>query len=433
MKHTLILLLMFIAGCSHQQPAQLTAIPEAAKQSVRAAVDNGHRPAVVIGLINPNGQFFYSYGIASAGQQQAVSADSQFAIGSLTKLFTAEVLSRLVAAGTLSGDTPLTTLWPESNDNRSTTLWQLATHLAALPRDIPFAALSTNDRQPLLHTLQRSSQLPAEYHYSSAGMALLALAMADARHTDFTTLLEQTVLQPLALNNTGYQPDPAKLVARHQLMTPLDRAAATVEIARGAGGLYSSARDLAALVSHKIQQANNQILNDSDQPVGWKQHQGPDFISYYHGGDGNGNQAFVAYRPDNKVGVVLLSNSSADDQLQDLALHFIDPEIALPDFEHPPARQFSAEQLAAFVGSYRLADDPDSNHFQFKARDGGLLYLETTANGEKVRQTRLYGIDDTSFRLAELPLTIQFLVAENSKADAIMTFQEQQYRLVRVE
>lgn len=426
-----LIVCLLLVGCESYKVDQLTEIPQEVKESIQKAVDDGHRPGVVIALINPKGTYFYSYGSAVAGENKELSADSQFAIGSLTKLFTAEAFQQMVEDETLSYETKVKDIWPAVVDGSDTQLWHLASHKAALPRKIPFEALANNDAQLLLATLNRRQSMPAEYEYSNAGMAILALSLAKAKETDIATLMAETIIKPLDLKQTSYQPDTQWLVGMHRVMEPVKQPnMSTVDVARGAGGLFSTARDLAKFIEHQIN-TPEELQQNTYSNLGWKKYQDEDFVSYYHGGDGNGNQAFVGYRPDNKVGVVLLSNSSADDDLQQVALHLLDPTIDLPKFDSPPARQYTDEELAPFVGVYYIKDDLEGNSFAFQNRDGRMIYIEETAEGELVRRTRMYGVNDHQFKLADIPLTINFSSAESKDYDAVMKFQDQEYHLVK--
>ncbi|ACV25517.1 serine hydrolase domain-containing protein [Kangiella koreensis] len=426
-----IIICLLLVGCGNYKTEELTEIPPEVKKSIQRAVDGKHRPGVVVGLINPNGTYFYSYGTAVVGQKKELSADSQFAIGSLTKLFTAEVFQRLVDNQTLSYQTKVKDIWPDIVDGGDTELWHLASHKAALPRKIPYEAIANNDPQLLLATLKRRESLPAEYEYSNTGMAILGLSLAQVQKNNLAGLMEKVVFKPMGLTQTSYQPNQEYLVGMHQVMEPVEqRNTSSVEIARGAGGLYSTAKDLAKFVS--VQLNNTETATKARyEKIGWKKYKSEDFVSYYHGGDGNGNQAFVGYRPDNKVGVVLLSNSSTDDDLQTIALHLLDPAIELPKFDHQPARKYSHEELASLVGVYSIKGDTEGNSFTFEDSNGRLIYIEKTAEGELVRRTRMLGIGKDKFQLAEMPLTIHFLYTETKNYNAIMTFQDQEYYLVK--
>lgn len=418
---SLLLACSLITACQDYEVAELNGIPPEVKKSVHAAVDNKHRPGVVIGLLNPNGTYFYSYGVVQSGTDKAVSEQSQFAIGSLTKLFTAELLESLEKKGAVARETLISEIWPTVDDNGDTHLGHLATHTAVLPRDLPQEALAENSVDRLLAVLSRNATLPSDYSYSSVGMAILGISLGKVTDSSLKVELNREVITPLQLANTGYEPNEEIIAARHQTTTPIESSVDVPEIAYGAGGLYSTAEDLVSFLKSEMQQPVH---------LGWQHYHDQDFDAFYHGGDGNGHQAFIAFRPDNGVGVVLLSNSSSDDALQDIAIHLIDPRIELPNFEHRPHQRLNKEQLALFIGNYRLLEDDDSNRIELTLDDNRLIYHELTADGETVRKTPLYTIDDKTFELADVPVTISFDSAD-IRSQATLSFGDQTLIMVR--
>lgn len=415
-------LCLVLSACQNYDVATLNEIPPEVKQSIHSAVDNKHRPGVVIGLVNPEGTYFYSYGVTHANGEKPLSEHSQFAIGSLTKLFTAELFARLESKNVVSQQTALADIWQGIDDGAETRLVYLVNHTAALPRDLSNETLAQNSIEGLLATLARKADLPAEPSYSSVGMAILGGSLAAAMNSSFKDLLNSEILTPLKLTNTGFEPDKALLAARHKTTVPVESATEVPEVAYGAGGLYSSATDLISFLKHEMQQNGH---------WGWKHYQDESFDAFYHGGDGNGHQAFIAFRPDNHVGVVLLSNSSSDDALQDIALHLLDPRLSLPNFEHRPRQQLSEQDLVSYVGHYRLAGDDSGNHIALGIIDNRLVYREQTPAGDLVRQTPLHAIDEKTFELADVPVVITFENATNT-ARATLRFENQMFTMVRV-
>lgn len=419
---SLLWLCLLLSACQNYDPAELTEIPTEVKRSIHAAVDNKHRPGVVIGFVNSKGTHLYSYGVSKAGGEQPLSEQSQFAIGSLTKLFTAELYEAFEKDGVVSQSTLIADIWPTVNDHSDTRLIYLANHTAALPRDIPQDTLALNSVKKLLSTLDRKTHLPTDYSYSSVGMAILGLSLGRVTDSSFSDQLNKEILAPLKLTNTGFTPHAEILATRHQTTIPIKSPAEVPEVAYGAGGLYSTANDLVRFLKHEMQQTKH---------LGWKHYQDETFDAFYHGGDGNGHQAFIAFRPDNNVGVVLLSNSASDDALQDIALHLIDPRLDLPSFEHRPHQQLSEKTLSLYTGDYRLKEDESGNKIKLNVIDSRLVYHELTPEGDTVRQTPLHAIDEKTFELADMPVVISFESATN-KSHAILTFEGQTFSMVRL-
>ena len=67
---------------------------------INALVDkNKTNAAIAIGIIDPNGTQFYGYGKMSNTNTTTVDQNTIFAIGSITKVFTATLLADMVNQG----------------------------------------------------------------------------------------------------------------------------------------------------------------------------------------------------------------------------------------------------------------------------------------------------------------------------------------------
>lgn len=439
-----LLAALLLTSCGPYDVAAVDEIPEPVRRSVRAAVDGGHRVGVVVAVINPVGRHYLSYGTVSGDDARPLTPASQFGIGSLTKLFTAELLAAAVVDGRVGLDDAVVDGLPAIDDPADTRLWQLATHRAGLPREIPDAALRNDAAAPLLALLAMDRTLPADPHYSNAGMALLGLALEQADETSLDQQIEQRIARPLGLSATGYQPDPARLARPHAGRLDISSGRPeTPAVARGAGGLYSSADDLLEFVAAHLAPADGlqaqrvALLTgraDGMQAgigaLGWKLHLDGDLQVFHHGGDGNGYQAFMGFRQDNGVGVVLLSNSSADDALQRIALHLLDPRIDLPRFDHPPAIALDTRKLRRHVGHYRI-DHDDGNTIELTLDDEGLVYVERTGAGKQVRRSRLHADSATRMHLREVPVTLEFPTEDAPTRRIVLRFQDQRFTLLR--
>ncbi|HEY9142709.1 MAG TPA: serine hydrolase domain-containing protein [Arenimonas sp.] len=402
-------------GCTHRDPATLESMPEDVRQSVDAAIENGHRVGVVVGMVTPRGRFFHASGVVEAGGDTPMAPDTVVGIGSLTKLFTAELLADAVVEGRLELDTPVAQLLPVQ-DAADTRLWQLATHRAGLPRRLPAAALQSDAPDLLYATLAEPRSLPAEPAYSNVGYALLGEALAASGETMLASLVERRLGEPMELGATSYAPDPARLASPHQGSTPVSTPRIP-EFARGAGGLYSTAEDLLTFAAWHLSPAEEggksrvALLTGTGLPgeadaLGWKRHREGDLDVFHHGGDGNGYQAFVAFRPANGTAVALVTNSSADDELQQVAYHLLDPTVPLPAFEDAPALLLTAEQLKPYAGLYRIRGD--TNTIELTATDDGLVYAERDEDGGLVRRSRLFAVAPDTFELREIRATLRF-------------------------
>ncbi|MEH6663505.1 MAG: serine hydrolase domain-containing protein [Brevundimonas sp.] len=395
--------------------AQAPLIPPGVEASVRSAVDEGGRIGVVIGYGRGGETAFFSYGSTAVEGGGPIGPDTIFEVGSVTKVFTAELLAALALDGAVSLHTPLAAIWPDRSVDPALTLADLATHRAGLPRDIPASALTGGEDAALLAVLDEASGNAAPA-YSNAGMAILARALVRETGEPLPALLERSVTGPLGMDSTGYEPaDRARLAHPH--IGRLDIRATrgeTAPIARGAGGLYTTARDLMTfLEDHRGAQhggaatrAGLALAGVDAAPLGWQVHEANGRRIFHHGGEAEGYQAFIGFHGgQDGVRVVLLTNASAADDLQAIALHLLDPAMPLPVFASDAA---PPQALARLTGAYVMEGDDQGSVITLVDLGDGLGYVETGPDGEAVRRARLEAVGPDEFRLLGTPVLIRF-------------------------
>lgn len=231
---------------------------------------------MVVAVIRRNGPAqFYCYGITDDKYRHPITPDTLFALGSLSKGVTAEVITGLVNQGKLHWHDTLGTLLPPtvalSDDARRITLLQLVTHTSGLPRQ-PMNMLSLEhllaylrDGENFYHDLDDDgvldylstfrAPLTPEPHYSNIGYAILGYILHQQTGESIQTLASRTLFTPLGMSNTSFEPqtlrayplralghagDQPKLIPRGNLTPDWHFSGNMV----GAASLYSSARDL---------------------------------------------------------------------------------------------------------------------------------------------------------------------------------------------
>jgi len=405
---------LMTAGSVGTAHAQAALIPDAVAEAVRSSVDEGQRVGVVIGYWQGGQSEFYAYGRTAAGGEP-LNADTIFEVGSVTKVFTGELLASLVVSGQLRLETPLLEIWPHATVN-SITLADLATHTAGLPRDIPLQALEDGTDDTLLALIPDTAS-PADVSYSSAGMALLARAMEVRTGTPLAVLLGR-ITEPAGLTSTGYHPvDPARLAAPHLGRSDIgDTRPRTVPIGRGAGGLFSTPRDLMAFMVLHIPGHQHdgmgfmQLALDGHDglPLGWQVHWKGDTRIFHHSGEASGYQVFIGFDPEEGGrAVVLMSNSSVEDDLQNIALHLLDADVPLPSF-NPDEGRISDEDIQYLAGTYTIAGESGENTITLIGVESGLGYMEQGPDGAPVRRSLLEVVAPGELRLPGTPVLIRF-------------------------
>lgn len=175
-----------------------------------AADESGARDTLVSAVIDQNGVTFAGLG---------ADETSEFEIGSITKTFTALLLAQAVARDEVGLDDPVGD-YLDLGDSAAAaaTLVDLSSHRSGLPRialSVPALATSLwstyrgSDPYPYdlaaLEEHARTSPVtdPGTVAYSNLGVALLGQALAAAAGTDYATLLQTRILEPLGMDDTS--------------------------------------------------------------------------------------------------------------------------------------------------------------------------------------------------------------------------------------
>lgn len=210
---------------------------------------------MVLVVVRDNQVFFHGYGETAPGSHQLPTQDSLLRLCSLTKIFTTDVLTKLVADKTVRLDDPLQLYAPHGvlvpKRIQPITLADLATHTSGLPRELgnppPHTAHFTfPDYRTRWRWLpnQRLRTTPGTAAlYSNLAFDFLSDALQSATHKQYAALLAERTLNPLGMRQTTFFPNAQQcahlLVSVHQ-----DGPCAVTEATAGSSGLYSTASDI---------------------------------------------------------------------------------------------------------------------------------------------------------------------------------------------
>jgi CubicO group peptidase (beta-lactamase class C family) len=226
-------------------------------------------PGVAVGIVI-DGELAYAegFGFADLEKKTRPDADTVFRIGSITKSVTALALLSLRDEGALRLDDPLTRFVPEAaglvypaRDAPPITLRQLLTHTSGLPGRGSFAGAQAPSESDVLRSLGGFALEDAPgstFRYSNLGFSLLGIASGRAGRAPFREVVGTRVLAPWGMTSTVWDVEgiPANRVAtgyvvnEHADPHPAERV--VFGAAEGAGGLYSSVRDMARYVAHQL-------------------------------------------------------------------------------------------------------------------------------------------------------------------------------------
>jgi CubicO group peptidase (beta-lactamase class C family) len=262
---------------SFRDPARRTKIAAATPKLDALFADvakKQHLPGLAVGLV-ADGDLVWSkgYGVKDTTTNAPVDADTVFRIGSITKTFTAVAALQLRDAGRLSFDAPAAKWLPDlggvlypTADSTPITVGELLSHSSGLPRLGAFDYTNAKHGPTEEEIRATLKSFPLQYvpahgeEYSNLGFALAGLVVGHAAQMPYRDYVTSYLLRPLGMASTVWDEES---VPRDRLATayaPGEKDAMPVRkehwrlgASEGAGGLYSSVRDMARWATFHLQ------------------------------------------------------------------------------------------------------------------------------------------------------------------------------------
>jgi serine-type D-Ala-D-Ala carboxypeptidase/endopeptidase len=210
---------------------------------------------MVLVVVRDDQVFFHGYGETAPNSHQLPTQDSFLRLCSLTKIFTTDVLAKLVADKTVQLDDPLQRYAPRGSHVpkriQPITLLDTATHTSGLPRELGnpprdtphFTFPDYRTRWRWLPNQRLRSTPGTTALYSNIAFDFLSDALQSATHKQYAALLAERTLNPLKMYNTTLFPTPDQCA--HLLASVHDDGpCVATEATAGSSGLYSTATDM---------------------------------------------------------------------------------------------------------------------------------------------------------------------------------------------
>lgn len=145
-----------------------------------------------------------------AADRVAATTGTVFDIASLTKLFTATVVMRLVAEGLLDLDRPVAETFDSyaASDRSAVTLRHLLTHTSGLPAHAKLWTIDPAKRRDTVLAMPLEAPPGHRFTYSCLGYITAGWLAEEATGRTLPELLQTIVTTPLGLSETGYLPGP---------------------------------------------------------------------------------------------------------------------------------------------------------------------------------------------------------------------------------
>jgi len=180
-------------------------IEAAVKDAVTPVMQQQHIPGMAIAITLNGKPHYFNYGVASKETGTAVTADTLFEIGSVSKTFTATLAAYAQASGKLSLSDKASQLLPalrgSAFDNIS--VLQLGTYSAGgLPLQFPNEADSADKMLGYFKQWKPLYAAGSHRQYSNPSLGLFGYLAAHSMGQPFDDVMEKTLLPKLGLQHT---------------------------------------------------------------------------------------------------------------------------------------------------------------------------------------------------------------------------------------
>ncbi|HEX8169867.1 MAG TPA: serine hydrolase domain-containing protein [Thermoanaerobaculia bacterium] len=347
-----LLLLVLIASEALAAGGRASLLKARLEPVIERTMAENHIPGLAIGVVD-HGRLVYArgFGVATIGEAKPITTRSLFHMASVTKPFVATAILQLVERGKIDLDERVTKYLPyfRLNDDRAATITvrQLLAHIAGIPdvEDYHWDQPEYDD-QALeryvrgLSSTSLDSAPGARYAYSNTGFEILGDVIAKVSGESFETYVQKHILAPLRMNRSTLlvrETVPGLLTSPHiaedgavvkSAVFPYHRAHAP------SSTMYSNVEDMSRWMLANLNRGTlgrARILNAATYELLWQPHAattkpgrqvglswfitqraGHRIIS--HSGDDIGFQSYIALVPDERSGVVIMSNFSPPDR-----------------------------------------------------------------------------------------------------------------------
>jgi CubicO group peptidase (beta-lactamase class C family) len=300
-------------------------------------------PAIAVAVAQ-NGKVVYRRALGDADIANGVSATlrTAFEIGSVSKMFTALAVERLIHEGRLSADDDVRQFIPELPQYEApVTVRHLLQHTSGIRdyfellgmRGFRFDDSTTQDEVVRLIERQREINFPpgSDYAYSNSGYVLLAKIIEKVIGQSFAAYMHQTIFAPLGMSEAQFLADRTHLI-RNKAQSYIAIGKAVISLpfnsdVNGPCGAWMSAEDLAkwlgfldalaekndsafAAMSKPVELPNGRTLN-SGEGLYRGVHNG--YAELLHDGGDSGYRSVGMLFPGQHLGIAIEANSPSED------------------------------------------------------------------------------------------------------------------------
>ncbi len=326
-----------------------------------------------IAVLNKNESLIFNYGFSNKTEKIPTNSDTIYTIESFTKTVTATIAAIASVEQKLNLDDPFIKYFPELKNEKNLnkiTSSHLLGHVSSLPFDFDPRPKTYTSLVNDLQQFKVQKAVGSEYSYSNASIGTVGYVLQNVYAKDYQEILEDKILRPLNMTSTylNVPKEKEKYIAlghdKNNNIVPYSR---SIEIWFAAASLKSTISDMAKYLNSHINYVsiNDKVLSKaiplvhenkycfidkiSCEQLAWQAYTlselekstGDTYFTHFDKngnpvfdkikiienksfeknkifidktGSGYGMSSYMAYIPEEKIGVVILINKSIGDE-----------------------------------------------------------------------------------------------------------------------
>ncbi len=320
------------------------------------------------------------YGQVNGAEKKALNPASRFRIGSITKMFTAALVLKLVEEKKLKLTDTLDKFFPQIANSQKITIGQILSHRSGIHDSIAdpklrskpkTEALTKDEMLSLISKGTPDFEPDTQYRYSNSGYNLLGLIVEKVTGKTYEQVLSERILEKIGLKDT-YVAAGSIDTSRNEALTYSNFGEGWMPVDEthpgnlfSAGAIVSTPYDLVkfiqALFDGKLitreSLAVMRTMRDGEGPgMATFEFAGKTFYGHTGGADNYG--AWLAYLPEEKLAFAYTTNAKVypvKDIVSGVADIFYGRPFQVPAFE---SLAVGADILDKYVGSYSTPGAP---------------------------------------------------------------------------
>ncbi|SIQ75098.1 D-alanyl-D-alanine carboxypeptidase [Chryseobacterium sp. RU37D] len=370
--------------------------------------------------------FLKVVGFSDVEKQQKANMNTQYRIGSISKIFTAVLVMKAMEEKKLSLQTKLSDFYPEIPNASKITLENLLQHRTGihnLTNEPEYWQYNTkpqtqNDLINIIKKYKSDFDPGIKFEYSNSNYILLGFILEKVYKKSYTELIKNKIAKPLKLTLTevGGKIDTSKNQAKsYQFVGGKYEASSETDISipGGAGSIVSTPTELLKFI---IGLENGKLITKESlkEMKNFKDNYGFGLLKvpfdnswgFGHTGGIDKFSSVLFYFPDLKVAAAFTTNQS-DMDTNEISIKMLETATG-KDFEMPGFKtlEIPENELQKYVGTYSSPDIPLKINIFIKDKK-----LMAQAAGQS--DFPLEATSQTTFKFDPAKIVIEFFTAKN--------------------